>query len=425
MSLITWNFDKNFIYVIIYWILEIAYRVILYLRRNYFEITKNIVYYEYTFLILYNISDLLAGFLVLYSKCVSKSKKIEKVEKRTESQSELICTKSNKLKKKFYIKLIIVALLDYISRSMVWISYAITGAKNTQIIFTFQKNIALTFDILMRYIFSVFILKIVIYKHRTFSLITIGIGFSILIINDIIFMSCDKSDKYDIPKTFIFTAIVSISSFTFPLKDTFEKKIFLEDYLYPANLQFYRGIAESILTLVITLILVFALGIDLEFESTEFSIVIPTLIICTLAAFFKAYITLKIIYHYSSQSVSFLLTSHSFGGSITKLIDIFKNELKNDEWKIALFFLEIISILMILFASLVYDEIIIINKWRLNENVKLGIIFRGEFDTKNMNFFRDSHFDGNQLFDNDSDSNERKSYDKENNEENCNDANNE
>ena len=152
----------------------------------------------------------------------------------------------------------------------------------------------------MRYIFSVFILKIVVYKHRTFSLITIGIGFVILIIDDIIFMSCDKSNKYDIPKTFIFTAIASISSFTFPLKDTLEKKIFLEDYLYPANLQFARGIAESILTLVITLILFFSLNIDLGIESIEFSIVIPTIIICTFAAFLKAYITVKIIYHYSS-----------------------------------------------------------------------------------------------------------------------------
>ena len=78
---------------------------------------------------------------------------------------------------------------------------------------------------------------------------------------------------------------------------------------------------------------------------------------------------------------------------------------------------------MILFATLVYDEIIIINKWRLNENVKLGIINRGEYDTKYMNFFRDSHFDDNQLLDNDS--NGSQTYDKENNEENENDANNE
>ena len=423
MSLITWNFNKNFIYVIIYWILEIVYRVILYLKRNYFEITKNIVYYEYIFLILNNIGDLLSGFLVLYSKCVSKSKKIENVVKRTESESELIYTQTNTIKKKFYIKLIIVAVLDYISRSCLWISYLITEAEFEQIIFTFQKNIALTFDILMRYIFSVFILKIVVYKHRTFSIITIGIGFVILIIDDIIFMSCDKSNKYDIPKTFIFTAIASISSFTFPLKDTFEKKIFLENYIYPANLQFYRGIAGAILTLVITLILFFSLDIDLELESTELSIVIPTIIICTLAAFFKAYIVLKIIYHYSSQSVSFVLISHSLGGSITKLIDIFKNEFKNGEWKIALIFLEIFSILMILFASLVYDEIIIINKWRLNENVNLSIINRGEFDTKYMNFFRDNHFDNNLLVDNDS--NEGQSYDSEHNEENENDASNE
>ena len=68
---------------------------------------------------------------------------------------------------------------------------------------------------------------------------------------------------------------------------------------------------------------------------------------------------------------------------------------------------------MILFASLIYDEIIIINKCELNKNVKLGIINRGEFDTLYINGYRDSQLDEN-LFDIDID--EIYSNDKENNE---------
>ena len=74
MSLITWNFDKNFIYVIVYWILEIIYRIFFYLKENYYKITNDIVHDEYIFAMLSITSDLLAGFLVLYTKCVTKPK---------------------------------------------------------------------------------------------------------------------------------------------------------------------------------------------------------------------------------------------------------------------------------------------------------------------------------------------------------------
>ena len=60
----------------------------------------------------------------------------------------------------------------------------------------------------------------------------------------------------------------------------------------------------------------------------------------------------------------------------------------------------LISIIIILFASLVYDEIVIINKWGLNKNVKLGIIYRGVLDTKDT--FRERELEDNPLVDNDS-----------------------
>ena len=78
MSLLSLDFDKNFIYVIIYWLLEIIYIIVLDQKGQYFIMTNKAFIDEYIFMILYNISDLLAGFLVLYSKCVSKSKKKEK-----------------------------------------------------------------------------------------------------------------------------------------------------------------------------------------------------------------------------------------------------------------------------------------------------------------------------------------------------------
>ena len=84
MSLLTWNFDKHFIYVIIYWILEIIYRIFLSFKEYSFKITKKAVHDEYILIISAIIGDLFAGFLVLYSKCISKSKKKEKLRTQNE-----------------------------------------------------------------------------------------------------------------------------------------------------------------------------------------------------------------------------------------------------------------------------------------------------------------------------------------------------
>ena len=399
MELFTWNFNKNFIFVIVYWVLEIAVIILLDQLGEKFAMTNDMVIDEYISVILINIADLLAIFLILYSKCATKSNKIE--TKGTKIQSDLIYKKFDKLKKIFYIKLIVVAVLDYISHSSYWISYSITRATAGNFSTTLPKNIKIALDIIVRYILSVFILKIVVYKHRIFSMITIGIGLAIFIINDILLIIFGSN--YELSKTFIFAAIASISGFTYPIEDTLIKQIFSEEYLFPANFQFYRGITELILIAVITPILFFSFKLKLVFVGNV-SIMIPALIINALADFIKSFITFKIIYHYSSQSVSFLRISQSFGSSITKFIGIFGNNNNKNNidrgWKIILIILEFISVIIILFASLVYDEIVIINKCGLNKNVKLGIIYRGLLDTKDT--FRERELDDKSLFDNDS-----------------------
>ena len=399
MELFTWNFNKNFIFVIVYWVLEIAVIILLDQLGEKFTMTNDMVIDEYISVILINIADLLAIFLILYSKCATKSNKIE--TKGTKIQSDLIYKKFDKLKKIFYIKLIVVAILDYISHSSYWISYSITRARAGNFSTTLPKNIKIALDIIVRYILSVFILKIVVYKHRIFSMITIGIGLAIFIINDILLIIFGSN--YELSKTFIFAAIASISGFTYPIEDTLIKQIFSEEYLFPANFQFYRGITELILIAVITPILFFSFKLKLVFVGNV-SIMIPALIINALADFIKSFITFKIIYHYSSQSVSFLRISQSFGSSITKFIGIFGNNNNKNNidrgWKIILIILEFISVIIILFASLVYDEIVIINKWGLNKNVKLGIIYRGVLDTKDT--FRERELEDNPLVDNDS-----------------------
>ena len=82
MKIFSFNCNKYFLYVVGYWILEIGFYILFLSNRDYFSLTKDFVPREYTFVILLNIGDLLSGFLVLYTKRVSKTKRDKKIEKK-------------------------------------------------------------------------------------------------------------------------------------------------------------------------------------------------------------------------------------------------------------------------------------------------------------------------------------------------------
>ena len=75
MSILSFNWDKHFIYAIIYWILEIGVRLVMYLKwKEYFKMSESEVQNEYIYIILLTIADLFAIFLVLYIKYSLKKK---------------------------------------------------------------------------------------------------------------------------------------------------------------------------------------------------------------------------------------------------------------------------------------------------------------------------------------------------------------
>jgi len=242
MSFISLNCNKNFFYVIVYWVLEIIFYVLFLNYKYCFAFTNNLVHREYTFVILLNIGDLLSGFLVIYTKCVSKSRRDEETKKENNDirhhTTELIFISDNAEKiqiKPYKGKLILICILDYISRSFYWISYAITKAEDDDISFIFQKDIVCTFDIIMRYIFSIVILKMPLYRHSILSIIIIGIGFAILLISDIFFM---KNENKNTSKTLILTGITLLRGLLFPYEDVLVKQLFRDDYILPGTINF-------------------------------------------------------------------------------------------------------------------------------------------------------------------------------------------
>ena len=93
----------------------------------------------------------------------------------------------------------------------------------------------------------------------------------------------------------------------------------------------------------------------------------------------KAILLLNVVYYYTPQSVSFLIISESFAGSFHEIINFIKSEEKKD-LSILISIFEIILVILIGIATLVYEEIIVINRCGLERNVEEAIIDRGHED---------------------------------------------
>ena len=213
MSLVSFNWDKHLIYAIIFWILEITIDFVKAFRWDLFQMLENAVQNEYIILILAHIADLLSIFLVLYIHCSFRK---QNNIKKPNNEFSLIYKDYEKSQRKSLIKkMIIISIIDYLDRCVYLIFYGITGADYNDVFHQLQRDVSYVIDIFMRYLFSIYILNIVVLKHRKVSLISIIIGFCILLPADIVLLKRDKNTKTGL--SLVYTAIIALKGIFFPL----------------------------------------------------------------------------------------------------------------------------------------------------------------------------------------------------------------
>ena len=402
MAFISFNYNKNLMYAIIFWGLEIIYRCFIYFQFTNFRIVTDYAINEYIYLIIFNTSDLLAGFLALYINYSSKKKKIHNQDDDTESSMSKITTSVEFVsvkekyftRKSFILKMIIIIFLHYSANLSSFIFFSIFKDATYENIFHKAKaDIINHFDIIIRYIFSYLLLETKMFKHHKFSIIIILIGFVILAPTDFISMYLFPQGEINPKYTYIYIGVNLLRGVLFPLEDTFVKKIFTEDYIIPEFCMFLRGVGQLILIAIITPILYFTVwevNIHIEYNKGIIALVI---ILYFLSSFIKEYLINKVIYYFSSQSVSFLIISESITTSILEIILYLKNvesETDNKKFiKYLFFIIELIVILNTTFGTLVFDEIIVIKKCGLNLNVAKEISLRARSEILSISNLED------------------------------------
>ena len=146
MKLISFSFYKRYYYFIIYWASELS---INFIKDNYFEKeTYNDGLYKELFelfnTIFFNLSDLLAGFLVLYTYISSKSVKrddyenYKKVKTENSIEIELIYTDLS-IRKNKYCLLLIISILQILATSTNLVFYLIINFIIKSIFFSSQN----------------------------------------------------------------------------------------------------------------------------------------------------------------------------------------------------------------------------------------------------------------------------------------------
>ena len=378
MKFISFSFYKTYYYFIIYWALELS---INFIKDNYFEKeTYNEGTYKELFelfnTIFFNLSDLLAGFLVLYTYISSKSVKrddyenYKKVKTENSIEIELIYTDLS-IRKNKYCLLLIISILQILATSTNLVFYLIINKKTIR---SGEVAWLISIDILSRIIFSRYFLKTKLYNHHQFALILIIIGHLLMIFSA--FMILKEEEK----KSWTYFIFIGARLIILAFEDILNKILLTNKFLLAHVLLFWRGIFSFILLIALTPILYFTNKDKLNFENLRNSNSkilwdIIAIIAILIFSFFRSFLIMKVIYLFTPLHVSFL-------NVIFSLYKLIYCRVKNND-KIIFLALDILSLIFISFSTLIFIEIIIINVFGLNENTKDGLKKKEEEEFNN------------------------------------------
>ena len=386
MSLLSFNFNINLIYVLIYWIIEIFLRTAMYYKPEYFTVSNDPKENEYMFILFPVISKLFSGFIVLYVYCTLYKKRKRKIQ-CCRCCPKMFLIYKNPIKKKenikyYYLNLLFITCLEIVVVSFYFIYFWIINADKEEVSVKHSKDVLTLMDILVRYIFSIVILKVKTFKHHKCSIYAMIFAFVLIIPFDV--LDVYYEEKINTYLTGVYVFILSVQSILYPLEDTYIKKFFNSFYILPEKMLFSMATLEAIILTVITLLLYF-------FDVIKFNLIYNFEVIISISIFIlftavKEFILMKIIYLYSSQSISFLIISQNISVSLIDIIYFVKERNKSDiKFHVIISFpFEIIALFIIILATSVYDEIVVINKWDLNSNIKRGISERADLDYESV-----------------------------------------
>ena len=385
MAFVSFSLYKAYYLFILIWAFDIANLHIkevfdrIYSDRDHFDLM-----FEFINTICFDIADLLAGFLYVYTCITIKTKK----EKQREEEKNEIQKKNSEsgnsieyiyndlsIKKNKISLIVLVSILHYLGNSVDFYYFLIVDKKRMR---NGEISWLISIDILSRFIFSHYLLKSKIYKHHKMSLILIIL--SLCIMSTSAFIALDEIDSQRWPY-FLFLPIKFI---IIPLEDVFNKILLTEKFMLAHILMFFRGIGVMIIFIILIPIFYFTNTFEFELtvlnndENEKYSgaIKILLVILYVFLLSFRSLSIMKVIYNFSPQHVSFL-------NVVYYLFILLKCRLTIKD-KPYIIIIDIICMAIIILSTLIFNEMLILKFWGLNQNTQVGFLAKEEKELKEM-----------------------------------------
>ena len=356
MKCITFSFYKSYYYFIIFWISSFLLSFFISLYENNLQKTQENIGNTRISDELFDLAsqiggDLFSGFLVLYTYITSQTLTVTETKNNLVDINIELIKSSKKMNR--CVLIFIVSIFEFIYKS------------TNSILSIFYDKLQygeymwlISIVILSRIFFSHYLLKMELYKHHFVSLIIFLIGYSCMGI--LAFLA----DDFTIEKLPNFSFFI-LKYILIGLEDVLNKILLTNRFMLPHLLLFWRGLYNSGMLIILVLILKLA-GIEIILRTNIYFYMI--FIFLTFVFFFSSLITMEVIYIFSPQHVSFL----NIVFQVCKLIFY---RITNG-YSLIIVICEIIVSVFMVFSTLIFSEIIIINKWGLNENTKAAFLIK-------------------------------------------------
>jgi len=390
MAFFSFTCLKSYYYFLAYWIIDLSITIV----RDTFldEEIKELEYLkgtEFIYICCLTVSDLFAGFLVM--RTYRKMKSINTQEKQQETKNEIEKGKSGltqeliyndlSIRNHKYSYLFLISLLEFIARctDLFYILF-IRGAP----IRIGEVNWLISIDTFARIFFSKIILRNQLYKHHYFSIILIIIGlFSMSV------CAFEAIADYESANWPYFLFIV-VKYIILPFEDVINKILLTDDFLLPHYLMFLRGLFTLGFVGILSLTVLIPGWVQFHYfdqftTGLQLAIQVIMKVLYTFFSFCKAFCLLKILDIFSPQHVAFSNTAFS-------IYQLIKCRTKSRDNKI-LTAIDMIFLLVIVFATLVFNEVLIINAFGFNQNTKKGFIHKANLELQDMGKSYDSDDD--------------------------------
>ena len=341
-------------------------------QKKYFDILQNVI------------SDLLQGILYLLSKLKEKreSKKLKNSLKIESLDKDNIATNNEG-----FIKIILkISAIDFFCQLfflIFTISFSIDDAIKKE-----NQNFLLIIDITSRFLFCRYILKTFFYRHHIASMIINMLVFIILGILDIlsIINKEDEDKKIEATHKIVFGIFLIIQTIAYSYEDVLNKIALEKDYFTPYSLLFYKGIFQIPLVIILSLFILIYKDNQGNNVWKSFSILdsdVLNFILIKRSIFIvfnilRSISLVQVIDKFSSQYLSILKVLESLFIYIYFLVDI----QGKDYFKWYENIIMSISFLILVLTSLIYNEVLVLNIFGLQDYTQHGLDIQAEKDLR-------------------------------------------